>query len=263
MRRAWALALGAALAAAFVPPGAQAQNVGPSVSEPSAWASPAGAAGFSSNALSTNASSSSSASWRGLIWPPMSGGAIDRFSVAAGDGLHGWNDQPLVVGRFGDDGLVGRLTSGQLGRDWPSAVRIKTTGGFGFDVTPHAGVGLSGGGDSHEAGALVRFGRGLGLADSEAGRRSKWFLFASTNHESLGLNFMHNEDAWKRAGLGPDPGAEIGDTRAGIGFADGPFDASVGYLHREIKPRDWDMIDAQSNRESLVAFRLAYHPGRR
>lgn len=256
MRRAWALAFGVVLASTFALPRAQAQTLGLSASDPAAWDVPGRVPGFSS-------SSDSGSGWRGLIWPPMAGGAIDRFDLVAGDGLRGFSGQPLVLGRFGDEGLIARLTDGRLRRDWPSAVRVKTVGGFGFDVSPHAGVGLSNGGDSREAGALVRFGRGLGLADSEPGRRSKWFLFASTNHETLGLNFMHNEDAWKRVGLGPDPGAEIGDTRAGVGFRNGPFEASIGYLYREIKPRDWDMVDAQSNRESLVAFRVAIHPGER
>jgi hypothetical protein len=256
--RAWASAFGAVLAAALAPWAAKAQTLDPSFSDPNAWVTP----WRLTSPSPSFGGPAPSAGWRGLIWPPMAGGAIDRFDLEAGGGLHGENGQPLLVGRFGDQGLIARLTSGgRLGRDWPSAVRIKTAGGFGFDVTPHAGLGLSGAGDSHEAGALVRFGRGLGLADGEPGRRGRWFLFASSNHETLGLNFLHNEDAWKRVGLGPDPGATIGDTRAGLGFSDGPFEASVGYLFREIKPRDWDMIGAQSNRESLVAFRIAVHPG--
>ena len=55
----------------------------------------------------------------------------------------------------------------------------------------------------------------------------------------------------------------IEDTRAGLAWRSGPLEASVGYLYREIKPRDWDMLDAQTNREHLVSVRLTIHPGQR
>jgi hypothetical protein len=198
--------------------------------------------------------------WRGLVWPPMSGGAIDRFGLAGGASLYGPEGRPLVIGRFGPDGPLSQLAGSSFARDWPSAVRFKT-GAFGFDVTPHAGLGAGGGGDSQSAGAMVRFGQGLGLSDAEPGKRGKWYLFASTNKENLGLGFMRNEEAWRRAGMAPDPGAVIGDTRAGLAWRDGPVEASVGYLYREIRPHDLDVLDVQANKESLVAFRLTLHPG--
>ena len=199
--------------------------------------------------------------WRGLVWPPMSGGALSRLAIATGDGLRAPDGQPLFVGRNGDaDGPLGRFADSIVTQDWPAAVRWKT-GAYGFDVSPHAGVGHSGAGDSQNAGALLRFGRGLG-EDGQAGR-TKWFLFASTDQQTLGTGFTANQDGWKRVNLGRDPGASIADTRAGLAWRDGPIEASVGYLFREIKPRDLDMMDAQGVRESLVAFRLAFHPGQR
>ena len=253
MRKACALAIGAVLAATFAHSRAEAQSLD---SQPAAaWAQ-----SWPADSFILKSSSTSGGAWRGLIWPPMSGGAIDRPDLAAGGGLQGPGGQPLLLGHFGETGLLGQLAGGGLRRDWPSAVRLKT-GGFGFDVTPHAGLDHSGAGDSRNAGALVQFGRGFG--DPEGGRPSRWFLFASADQETLGMNFLRNEEPWKRVGLGHDPGAVISDTRAGMAWRDGPLEASVGYLYREIKPRDWDMLDAQSNHESLVAFRLSFHPGER
>jgi hypothetical protein len=197
--------------------------------------------------------------WRGLVWPSMSGGLIDRFTLTGAGAVQTPGGHALILGHFGPDDPVAQLTGG-IARDWPSAVRLKT-GAFGFDVSPQVGFGASGGADSQSAGALVRFGKGLGLSDAEAGARSKWYLFASTNQENVGLGFMRNEEAWRRQGLAPDPGAVIGDTRAGVAWRDGPFEASVGYLYREIHPHDLDVLDVSTNKESLVAFRLTLHPG--
>jgi hypothetical protein len=209
----------------------------------------------------------SGGAWRGLVWPPMSGGAVDRLEIASADGLQGPDGPSLLVGRFGDDaaaaddyGPLSRFADSIISRDWPGAVRLKT-GAFGFDISPHAGVGRSGGGGAQDAGALLRFGRGLG--DEDRAKRTRWFLFASTDQQTLGTGFLRNEDAWKRVGLGPDPGAAIADTRAGLAWRDGPFEASVGYLYREIKPRDLDIMDVQTTHESLVGFRLTFHPGPR
>lgn len=199
-------------------------------------------------------------SWRGLVWPSLTGGGLERLSLANGDGLRATDGRSLFASRFGDAQGFEQLT--RLAGDWPGALRFKT-GAFGFDLTPHASVSTSNVRDAQDAGAVLRFGRGLGLSDAEAGRRGKWFLFASTDQQTLGMGFLRNEDPWRRFGLGSDPGAVIEDTRAGVAWRDGPFEASVGYLYREIKPRDLDMIDAQSSRESMVAFRLSFHPGKR
>jgi hypothetical protein len=257
MRFVWTLAVTAALAASVALKPAAAQVV--DAPQVSSQISDAYQPAFSDRLMAPGAPTEHNA-WRGLVWPPMSGGAIDRFALAGGDALQGPGGRTLIVGRFGEDGPLSQLTNGTFGRDWPSAVRLKT-GAFGFDVTPHAGLAASGAGGAQNAGALIRFGRGLGLADGEPGRRGKWFLFASTNQENLGLGFMRNEEAWRRYGIAPDPGALIGDTRAGLAWRDGPFEASVGYLYREIRPHDLDVLDVSANREHLVAFRLTLHPG--
>ena len=280
------LAITAALAAA-AQSGAQAQILGPAqspaqsparsparspaqspaedpVQGPAWFASDQGSYGPVSETRASGASSATSGgAWRGFVWPPMSGGAVDRLSIASGDGVRGPDGQSLLVGRFGDaDGPLGRLADSVISRDWPGAMRLKT-GGFGFDVSPHAGVGRSGSGGAQNAGALLRFGRGLG--DEGQAERTRWFLFASTDQQTLGTGFMRNEDGWKRMGLGPDPGAVIADTRAGLAWRGGPFEASLGYLFREVKPRDLDIdpLDVHSIHESLVALRLSFHPGLR
>lgn len=266
------LAVSAALAAAALS-GAEAQTVGP-VQGPSQSLAESSAQGSAQRpprlvsdqgwwpAPNTRAyGGASGGAWRGLVWPPMSGGAIDRLAIATGDGLHAPDGQSLLVGRYGAaDGPLGRFADSAISRDWPGAVQFKT-GAFGFDVSPHAGVGRSGDGGSQDAGAVLRFGRGLGQGGTA--RPSKWYLFASTDQQTLATGFTANQDAWKRVNLGRDPGATIEDNRAGLAWRDGPIEASVGYLFREIKPRDLDMLDAQTNRESLVAFRLSFHPGQR
>lgn len=264
------LAIGAVLAAIALS-GATAQPLGPPQSPApapgSTWLVPGQSPVWpaSGSPSGTNefgvAAAASGGAWRGLMWPSMTGGSIDRLAIASGEPLRGPDGQPLFVGRYGDaDGPLDRFADTIIAHDWPSAVRLKT-GAFGFDVSPHAGLGLSESGGSQNAGALLRFGRGVGDAGQAA--RTKWFLFASTDQQSLGTGFTFNQDAWKRANLGRDPGATIADTRAGLAWRDGPIEASVGYLFREIRPRDLDMLDAQSTRESLVSFRLSFHPGQR
>ena len=189
----------------------------------------------------------------------MSGGAIGRLAIASGDALRGPDGQSLFVGRYGDaDGPLGRFADSVIARDWPGAVRLKT-GAFGFDVSPHAGVGRSGGGGSQKTPAPC-CASAAASATTDQAARTRWFLFASTDQQTLGTGFLRGEDAWKRAGLGPDPGATIADTRAGLAWRGGPFEASVGYLYREIKPRDLDMLDVQATHESLLGFRLSFHP---
>jgi hypothetical protein len=190
----------------------------------------------------------------------MSGGAVGRLAIANGDALRDEDGHSLFAGRYDVDGPLGRFES-VIAHDWPSAVRLKI-GAFGFDVSPHAGVGRSaGGGSQNDAGALLRFGRGLG--DENQAARTRWFLFASTDQQTLGTGFLRGEDAWKRWGLGPDPGATIADTRAGLAWRGGPLEASVGYLYREIKPHDLDILDVQATHVSMLGFRLAFHPGQR
>jgi hypothetical protein len=266
MRYVWTLVIFVVFAATAAMTTAKAQTYGPVQSlaasqTAGATQSPDWRTSDPQSAFAHADTAPTSGSWRGLVWPSMSGGLVDRTGFANGDALQGPQGRPLIVGRFGPSAPFAQLAAGGgVGGDWP-AMRFKT-GAFGFDLTPHAGLGASGGADSQNAGALVRFGRGLG-DDRQAGGRGRWFLFASADRETLGMGFMRNDDAWRRAGLGPDPGAVIGDTRAGLAWRDGPMEASVGYLYREIKPQDLDMLDAQSTRESLVAFRLAFHPGQR
>lgn len=258
------LAVSAALAAAALS-GAEAQTIGPiqGPSQYSAQSAPrlVSDQGWWPAPVASGPGGAAGGAWRGLVWPPMSGGAIGRLAIATGDGLHAPDGKSLLVGRFGDaDGPLGRFADSAISRDWPGVVQFKT-GAFGFDVSPHAGVGRSGDGGSQDAGAVLRFGRGLGQGGTA--RPSKWYLFASTDQQTLATGFTANQDAWKRVNLGRDPGATIEDNRAGLAWRDGPVEASVGYLFREIKPRDLDMLDAQTNRESLVAFRLSFHPGQR
>jgi hypothetical protein len=138
-------------------------------------------------------------------------------------------------------------------------MRVKT-GAFGFDMTPRAGFGWSSAGGVQTAGAMLRFGQGLGAETGDRGGRGRWYLFAATERESLGYSFMRGEEAWKRANIGADPGALVGDTRAGVAWSDGPMEASFGYAQREIRPKDLDAPDVQATKESLLGVRFVYRP---
>jgi hypothetical protein len=190
--------------------------------------------------------------------PSPADSTFTQLHVSAGGGLYTAGGQTLVMGRYGPADPTLDILGRQISRAWPQAIRLKT-GAFGFDLSPHAGVGVSSAGGAQGAGAILRFGQGLALADREGGKRGGWYLFASADREMLGYNFMRGEEAWKRAGFGGDPGAQIGDTRAGLAWNNGPIEASFGYLYREVHPRDLD-VQAQTMKESLVAVKFTYRP---
>jgi hypothetical protein len=182
--------------------------------------------------------------------------ALSQLRLASGGGLYTRGGQTLVMGRYGPTDPTLDILGRQISAAWPQALRLKT-GAFGFDLSPHAGLGVSSAGGGQNAGAVLRFGQGLGGADRA--RRGGWYLFASADRETLGYSFMRGEDAWKRTGITSDPGAQIGDTRAGLAWSDGPMEASFGYLYREVRPRDLD-LQAQTMKESLVSLKFTYRP---
>lgn len=200
-----------------------------------------------------------SAGWRApYAGPYSSDGRLGALSLGAGGAIVAPNGTSLLIGRYGPTDPTVDILGHTFTRAWPSVVRVKT-GTFGFDVSPHAGLGVSDSGQAQNAGAVLRFGRGLGEAAGSGARRGVWYLFASAERETLGYNFMRGEDAWKRAGFASDPGAQIGDTRAGVAWSRGPVEASFGYLYREVKPKDVN-FDAQTTKESMVSLKVSYRP---
>lgn len=160
-------------------------------------------------------------------------------------------------------------------RDWPGAVSFDGKV-FGFDVSPHAGVGVTTLGGSAEAGAMVQISKrdslsesasqrlkALGLRDgARFGDRGRWYLFAAASGRAVGLNMLHSDTGWDRAGWSQDATSTlIGDAQVGVGFRKGPVQTSLGYIHREVKgPNMLWGVDAKG--DDAVAFTLSIKPHR-
>jgi hypothetical protein len=157
-----------------------------------------------------------------------------------------------------------------LTRDWPAAFAFDTPS-FGVDLTPHAGVGVTNIGGSAEAGATLRLMQrdasaqerlhALGVRDgSSFGERGRWYLFAAASGRAVGLNMLHSDTGWDRAGWTTDATSTLtGDAQLGVGWRKGAMQTSLGYIHREMKGQNtlWG-VDAK--KDSVVAFSLSIRP---
>jgi len=161
-------------------------------------------------------------------------------------------------------------------RGWPSALTLKA-GAYDLDVSPHAGLGMSNAGGSAEAGAMVRFGSnlntefvqrfasGLGIHAVDGARygdQGRWYLFAAASGRAVGLNMTRDSQTGdlRRSGWSVDPSAAIiGDSQAGFGWRKGALQASLGYLHREVK-NEFGVRGAGMGGDSMVAFSMSIHP---
>ena len=201
--------------------------------------------------------------------PGVDGGPVDSLRVSIGGALRSPGGLPLMLsrGEYEPDAYEVALT-----RDWPAAVAFSTPA-FGVDLTPHAGVGVTNLGGSAEAGATLRLMqrdasaaqrlRALGVRDgSSFGDRGRWYLFAAASGRAVGLNMLHSDQGWDRAGWTTDRTPTlVGDAQLGIGWRKGSVQTSLGYIHREVKGAHmlWG-VDAKD--DSLVAFSLQIRPGR-
>ena len=161
-------------------------------------------------------------------------------------------------------------------RGWPSALTLKA-GAYDLDLSPHAGLGMSNAGGSAEAGAMVRFGSnldtdmvqrvasGLGIHAVDGaryGEQGRWYLFAAASGRAVGLNMTRDSQTGdlRRSGWSIDPSAAIiGDSQAGLGWRKGAMQASLGYLHREIKS-EFGVRGSGGGGDSMVAFSMSIHP---
>ncbi|WP_372782162.1 lipid A-modifier LpxR family protein [Phenylobacterium sp.] len=204
------------------------------------------------------------------ISPASSGGPVDSLRVSVGGALRTLGGLPPSLARSQYDADAYEVA---LTRDWPSALAFDART-FGLRLTPHAGLGVTNLGGSAEAGATLRLEqrdsatadrlKALGLRDgSTFGDRGRWYLFAAASGRAVGLNMLHGETGWDRAGWTTDQtSALIGDAQVGVGFRKGPMQTSLGYIHREVKGAH--MIWGQDTREdSMVAFSLSVKPGSR
>jgi hypothetical protein len=157
--------------------------------------------------------------------------------------------------------------------DWPSALRMNA-GKARVDLSPHAGLGMTSSGTSAEAGARVELShrrddaavqrlKDLGVRDGASlGDGGRWYLYAAASGRAVGMNLMHGDGGWDRAGWTTDPTSTlISDAQLGVGWRKGIMQTSVGYVHREVKGSH--MIFGQQTRDdSLLAFTLSIKPQR-
>jgi hypothetical protein len=129
----------------------------------------------------------------------------------------------------GANGLTYDLT---FIRNWPQALSLDT-GRLTFDVTPHAGFGLSADGvRTAEAGALVRLQnkvlQAVGMAGPGGGRL---YLFAGASRRTGPVDPAHYLGA-----MSPNPeDGFVNETQAGLGFEHGLMQASFGVSHQSIQ----------------------------
>lgn len=197
-----------------------------------------------------------------------SDGPVDSLRVSVGGALRTPGGVPLNLSRAQYDAEAYEVA---LTRDWPAALSYEGKV-FGLDVTPHAGVGVTNIGGSAEAGATLQLSQRVGEATAERlkalglrdgarfGDRGRWYLFAAASGRAVGLNMLHGETGWDRAGWTQDAtSALVGDAQLGVGFRKGPVQTSLGYIHREVRGQNmlWG-IDPKS--DSMVAFSLSIKP---
>jgi hypothetical protein len=201
--------------------------------------------------------------------PSSGGGPVDSLRVSVGGALRTLGGLPLHMDRaqYEADAYEVALT-----RDWPAAFAFDARD-FGVELTPHAGVGVTNLGGSAEAGATLRLMQrdsnaarrlaALGVRDGKSfGDRGRWYLFAAASGRAVGLNMLHGDTGWDRAGWTTDQtSALIGDAQVGVGFRKGPMQTSLGYIHREVKGQNM-LFGQETKQDSMVAFSLTIKPPR-
>jgi hypothetical protein len=156
----------------------------------------------------------------------------------------------------------------RVSHDWPDAVRLDA-GDRDVSVSPHAGVGLTDAGPGAEAGATLSVedkvaGRleGLGVRDGKAfGDKGRWYMFLAGGSRTVGLNMLRGADGGlQRAGWSTDStSALVSDAQAGVGWRRGAMQASVGYMHREVKPHE-AVAGFEKRDDNLVAISFSFKP---
>lgn len=149
-------------------------------------------------------------------------------------------------------------------------VRLTTGGHRDLMFTPHAGLGFSDAGPGAAAGATISFEDkvadklgDLGVRDGRSfGDRGRWYLFAATSGRSVGMNMLRGADGeFQQAGWSQDGASTlVSDAQVGVGWRKGPMQASVGYLHRKIKPKEHGVRDMETMEDGVVAVSFSFKP---
>ncbi|MDB5476697.1 MAG: hypothetical protein JWP49_2208 [Phenylobacterium sp.] len=197
------------------------------------------------------------------------GGAIDSLRIRE-ESLFGAPGELPLTRRAGVDPKSYEIS---LMRAWPGALSFDA-GRLAVDVSPHAGIGVIGGdqadGTSAEAGAMLQVSKAdlaakrlnaMGVKDgAQFGDQGRWYLFAAASGRAVGMNMLHGDAGWGRAGWSTDPTSKlVGDAQLGVGWRKGAIQTSVGYVHRKVKG-DHLMYGVDPHDDSMVAFSLSIRP---
>ena len=190
-------------------------------------------------------------------WLPSGSGAVDRLRVASGSAA-------IVPGApvWLNPSLGDQIFDVSYTRGWPRALSVRSNG-YGVDVTPHAGLGLTSAGESAEAGATLRFG-GADMLDElgARGRPGQWYFYAQSSGRAVGYNLIKGDPTFHSANLftQAEPGF-MSDAEAGVAWRRGSMQASFGYTQRDLHLgtlRDTGI----SSHESVVGLTFSFRPGR-
>ena len=190
-------------------------------------------------------------------WFQSGANAVDRLRIASGSAA-------IVPGApvWLNPALGDQIFDVSYTRGWPAALSLRTHG-YGMDVTPHAGLGLTSAGESAEAGATLRFG-GADALDT-LGARNKpghWYFYAQSSGRAIGYNLNKNDlPTFHSANLFTqfEPGY-ISDAEAGVAWRRGNVQASFGYTQRDFYLSNMRDTGMQSH-ESVVGFTFSFRPG--
>jgi hypothetical protein len=241
-----------------------------------------------------------------FILPAYSGSNLDQARLIGparivDGGLAVWNTGEVTLGAGGGGVDSVRMSLGSLARapggvitarpggfagadaqafdvryihGWPSALQWSAAG-YALDVSPHAGLGVSNAGGTAEAGAMIRFGAGVGrnvarklglheVDGSTFDDRGRWYLFAAASGQAVGLNISPGAPGMPKGSWSSETtSALISDAQAGVGWRKGDLQASFGYVHREIKGQSVEPNSAYGQAkisDSMLAFSLSIHP---
>lgn len=211
-------------------------------------------------------------SWRSNAFSHQAqpGGPIDSVRVSMAGTAPTAAYAPLTLSR--PDAYELREVDVTVTRGWPSAVMLKGRK-YALDVTPHAGLGFGGAGGSAEAGAMVRLGKkknmgdrvtdalGVREGDTAFGGRGRWYIYAAASGRAVGFNMLRGQNGdWSRAGLTQDTTSRlIGDSQAGVAWRKGPMQASLGYIHREMKAKE-GIMGLATQKDDVVALSFSLKP---
>ncbi len=190
-------------------------------------------------------------------WIRNGDASVDRLRVASGSAAVAAGAPVWLNPNLGD-----QIYDVSFTRGWPRALSLRTNG-YGMDVTPHAGFGVTSFGESAEAGATFRFGGADAL--DQLGQRHRpghWYFYAQTSGRAVGYNLGHVGDAlnFNRSNLflQSEPGL-MNDSEAGIAWRRGALQASFGYSQRGFYLQNMRDVDFQSH-ESVIGFTLSFRP---